>query len=55
MEGILIGAGDGIEPGRSLGARSLLDVAPTILDGMDVAGASEMVGHSFLSDLGPGP
>jgi len=51
MEGILIGAGDGIAPGTTLATRSLLDVAPSILDGMGVPGASEMVGRSFLADL----
>ncbi len=52
MEGILIGAGDGVEGGRSLPALSLLDVTPTILDGMGVPGSREMVGHSFAPELG---
>ncbi len=55
MNGILIAAGDGVEPGRTLPARSLLDVAPTVLDGMGAPGANEMVGRSFLSELGPVP
>ncbi|HXY47241.1 MAG TPA: alkaline phosphatase family protein [Thermoplasmata archaeon] len=53
MEGIFIGAGDGVEGGRTLPALSLLDVTPTILNGMGAPGASEMVGHSFFSDLTP--
>jgi predicted AlkP superfamily phosphohydrolase/phosphomutase len=53
MEGILIAAGEGITPGLSLSSRSLLDVAPTILDGMGVPGANELVGRSFLTELGP--
>jgi predicted AlkP superfamily phosphohydrolase/phosphomutase len=51
MEGILLGAGDGVEPGGELPSLSLLDVTPTILEGMGASGFGEMVGHSFLDDL----
>lgn len=52
MEGILIGAGDGVAPGRASRSLSLLDVAPTILEGMGVSTPAGMVGQSFVDDLG---
>jgi predicted AlkP superfamily phosphohydrolase/phosphomutase len=52
MEGILIGAGDGVSVASSLRPLSLLDVAPTILEGMGVSTPSEMVGRSFVQELG---
>ncbi len=48
MDGILIAAGDGIRPGARLGHLDLLDVGPTILDGMGLAGGT---GRSFASEL----
>ncbi|HYA58185.1 MAG TPA: alkaline phosphatase family protein [Thermoplasmata archaeon] len=51
MEGILIAAGDGVPHGRSERARSLLDVAPTVLEGMGFAPSAELRGQSFLGQL----
>jgi predicted AlkP superfamily phosphohydrolase/phosphomutase len=52
MDGILIGAGNGSSHGAKVGPFSLLDVAPTVLEGMGLAPPSTMVGHSFGSWLG---
>jgi len=52
MNGILIGAGDGIQPGVRTTPFSLLDVTPTILEGMGLAPATELSGRSFAGDLG---
>lgn len=52
MNGILIAAGEGVRPGQVDAALSLLDVAPTILEGMGVPAPPEMVGHSFGARLG---
>ena len=52
MNGILIGAGGGIRPGADLGTLNLVDVAPTILDGMGYDVPEEMAGHSFGHHLG---
>jgi len=52
MNGILIGAGDGIRPGATPGTLDLVDVAPTILAGMGVDVPSEMAGRSFGAQLG---
>lgn len=53
MDGILLGAGDGVVNGRSLRRLNLLDVAPTVLEGMGVfPPLSEMSGHSFVGELG---
>ena len=52
MDGIFIGAGDGIRPGASLGTVRLIDVAPTILDGMGVDAPATWAGRSFGARLG---
>ncbi|MGP8071573.1 MAG: alkaline phosphatase family protein [Thermoplasmata archaeon] len=52
MDGIFIGAGDGIRPGASLGTVRLIDVAPTILDGMGVESPPAWSGRSFGARLG---
>jgi predicted AlkP superfamily phosphohydrolase/phosphomutase len=52
MEGILIGAGEGIRMGADLGAIRLIDVAPTILEGMGVALPTMWSGRSFGARLG---
>jgi predicted AlkP superfamily phosphohydrolase/phosphomutase len=52
MDGILIAAGDGVRPGSIGQTPSLLDVAPTILEGMGVAPVPGMGGRSFARDLG---
>lgn len=52
MDGILIAAGDGIRPGRLDHAPNLLDVAPTVLEGMGIAPSGAMAGRSFARDLG---
>jgi predicted AlkP superfamily phosphohydrolase/phosphomutase len=52
MDGILIGAGDGIRPGTDVGTLDLIDVAPTILDGMGCDLPSEMTDRSFGRRLG---
>jgi predicted AlkP superfamily phosphohydrolase/phosphomutase len=52
MDGILIGAGDGVAPGATLGATSLLDLAPTILETMGVAPPANLAGRSFAAQLG---
>ncbi len=48
MDGILIAAGDGIRPGARPARLNLLDVGPTILDGMGVPGGT---GYSFGPEL----
>lgn len=52
MDGILIGAGDGIRPGAEVGAVRLIDVAPTILDGMGIEPPAGWSGRSFGARLG---
>jgi predicted AlkP superfamily phosphohydrolase/phosphomutase len=52
MNGILIGAGDGIPPGTTLGTLDLVDVAPTVLDGMGFDAPNGMGGRSFGRRLG---
>jgi predicted AlkP superfamily phosphohydrolase/phosphomutase len=52
MNGILIGAGDGVHPGADEGPLSLLDVAPTVLEGMGASPGAAMIGHSFGRRLG---
>jgi predicted AlkP superfamily phosphohydrolase/phosphomutase len=52
MAGILIGAGNGSAHGVKIGPFSLLDVAPTVLEGMGITPPPAMVGHSFGSWLG---
>jgi predicted AlkP superfamily phosphohydrolase/phosphomutase len=53
MNGILIGAGDGVHPGADDdGPLSLLDIAPTVLEGMGASPPSAMVGRSFGRRLG---
>lgn len=53
MEGILIAGGDGVPAaGRLDGPLSLLDIAPTILEGMNVAVPAGLAGRSFLPFLG---
>ncbi len=52
MDGILIAAGDGIRPGARPDPLELLDVGPTILEGM---GAPDPLGRSFGSQLAAAP
>ncbi|HXW66923.1 MAG TPA: alkaline phosphatase family protein [Thermoplasmata archaeon] len=52
MDGILIGAGDGVRPGAEEGPLSLLDVAPTVLEGMGADVSPAMAGRSFGRRLG---
>jgi len=52
MNGILIAAGEGVRPGQVAEALSLLDVAPTILEGMEGAPPSDLRGRSFGARLG---
>ncbi|HXQ49123.1 MAG TPA: alkaline phosphatase family protein [Thermoplasmata archaeon] len=52
MDGILIGAGDGIRAGANPGAVRLIDVAPTILEGMGEVGPAAWIGRSFGARLG---
>ena len=52
MDGILIAAGDGVPKGVAGSPLSLLDVAPTILEGMGVPPPPELSGRSFGARLG---
>jgi len=52
MDGILIGAGDGIRHGVDVGPLDLVDVAPTVLDGMGCDLAPEFTSRSFGARLG---
>ncbi len=52
MDGVLLAAGDGIQPGADLGTLRLIDVAPTILDGMGEPTPAEWTGRSFGARLG---
>ena len=52
MDGIFIGAGEGIQPGANVGAVRLIDIAPTILDGMGVEPPMAWSGRSFGARLG---
>ncbi len=52
MDGIFIGAGDGVVPSFRTAPLSLLDVAPTILEGMGVSPPNDLSGQSFASELG---
>jgi predicted AlkP superfamily phosphohydrolase/phosphomutase len=52
MDGILIAAGNGSAHGVRAGEFSLLDVAPTVLDGMGLPTLPAMSGRSFGSWLG---
>ena len=49
MDGILIASGDGVSPGSRAGGVSLLDIAPTVLEGMGLAVPVTMAGRT----LGP--
>ncbi len=55
MNGVLIAAGDGVRAGASLGAPTLLDVAPTILEAMGATPAADLAGRSFAGPLGVRP
>jgi arylsulfatase A-like enzyme len=52
MNGIMIAAGDDIRPNTTVSTLDLVDVAPTILDGMGYDAPTGMVGHSFGRRLG---
>ncbi len=52
MDGILIGAGDGVRAGADAGPLSLLDIAPTVLEGMGLPAPATMTGRSFGRRLG---
>jgi len=52
MNGIFIAAGDGVFRGPGDGPLSLLDVAPTVLEGMGVRPPPGMSGRSFSQRLG---
>ncbi|MCI4339894.1 MAG: alkaline phosphatase family protein [Thermoplasmata archaeon] len=51
MNGILLAAGDGVPHGREEEPRSLLDIAPTVLEGMGVPVPAGMSGRSFADTL----
>ncbi|MCI4326175.1 MAG: alkaline phosphatase family protein [Thermoplasmata archaeon] len=53
MNGILIAAGEGVPPRTETTPRSLLDIAPTILETMDVPVPPAWNGRSFASLLAP--
>jgi len=55
MNGILIAAGEGVRPGQVDAALSLLDVAPTILEGMGAGPTHDLGGRSFGARLGTAP
>ncbi len=55
MNGVLIAAGDDVRPGVSVGAPTLVDVAPTILEAMGAIPAADLAGHSFAGPLGVAP
>jgi len=52
MNGILIGAGDQVRPGAGLGTLNLVDVAPTILEGMGLDAPTGIAGVSFGARMG---
>ncbi len=52
MLGIMIAAGDGVLPQRLSEPLSLLDVAPTVLEGMGVPIPKGMSGRSFARRIG---
>jgi len=52
MDGVLIGAGDGIRSGERLGTLDLVDVAPTVLEGMGCELPEEFADRSFGARLG---
>ncbi len=54
-DGILIAAGNGSAHGAQVGPLSLLDVAPTVLEGMGLTPPPAMAGRSFGSWLGTSP
>ncbi len=51
MDGILLGAGEGVAPGAPLGDCQLLDLAPTVLESMGIAPSEALVGRSFAPAL----
>ena len=51
MDGILIAAGDGVPSSRLDRPLSLLDIAPTVLDGMGLTPPDSMPGQSFVTRL----
>ncbi len=53
MNGILLGAGDGVPAGVSLGPRALLDLAPTVLETMGLDVPASLAGRSFASVIAP--
>jgi arylsulfatase A-like enzyme len=53
MEGIFIAGGDGVRGARTDEPLSLLDLAPTILDGMGVPAPATMTGRSAGPQLWP--
>ena len=53
MNGILLAAGDGVPRERSDAAFSLLDIAPTVLEGMGAPVPPGLRGRSFADRLGP--
>jgi predicted AlkP superfamily phosphohydrolase/phosphomutase len=53
MDGILLAAGEGVPAQRLDRPLSLLDVTPTILDGMGVSPTSPLSGRSFADRLAP--
>lgn len=52
MDGILIASGEGVRPQRQTAPLSLLDIAPTVLDGMGQALPPSLSGRSFAQRLG---
>ena len=52
MDGILIGAGDGVAPKNARDPYSILDIAPTVLEGMGFEPPSDLAGRSLVGELG---
>ena len=52
MDGILIGAGDGVAPKRASAPFSILDIAPTVLEGMGLEPPTDLTGRSLVRELG---
>ncbi|MCI4366163.1 MAG: alkaline phosphatase family protein [Thermoplasmata archaeon] len=55
MDGILLAGGEGVPAHREEDPLSLLDVAPTVLDGMGCPVPAGLAGRSFVERLGSAP
>jgi predicted AlkP superfamily phosphohydrolase/phosphomutase len=52
MDGIFIAAGAGVRPGASVSHPTLLDLAPTVLEGMGLEAPPELCGRSLAREMG---